>query len=461
MSQRYSVRSFTDQPVTSQQLLTVLNSAYGYLASGRVLPRIGDDYSLTLFSVNSSGSYIYTPETNSLAVWDAAVDKETIRAHDTGWPSNASEVLVIVWNQTKMGNQYFASGEAGCLTQNIHLVAVSQNLGTCIIGGIDSAGLRNDLMLPSTMIPILVMPLGYPTSPYPAATPEYSLMNGNLPPVQNSSKSFTDTLNSMNYAQAWPTEDLSLQEISNILWAAYGYSSTNHRTTPSAGNVYPLTIYMLDSTGTYRYLAESHSIVQIQGSDKRGEIAIICGNQSWVADAPEVFLVALDSSYNGGLIYDGGVLDHGYVEVGAGCVVQQILLESSAINLSANVVAKGFESWNATTAQTLRVTLNIPSSIVPLYILPVGHVTSPSPSSSPSSSPSPTPSPDSTPSLSPSPYPSPFATPSPTSSPGSTPTSFGFLEYSLIFAVPILIALIGLIFLAAKRKMRLKRLTSQ
>ena len=48
-----------------------------------------------------------------------------------------------------------------------------------------------------------------------------------------------------------------------------------------------------------------------------------------MADAPSIFVVTVDSSYNGGNTGDGGTLDHEYVEVDVGCVVQQILLESS------------------------------------------------------------------------------------------------------------------------------------
>lgn len=240
ISQRYSVRSYTNQPVTSQQLLTALAAAYGYSGANRVLPKIGDAYSLTVFSINSSGSYIYTPETNSMSVWDTAVNKETIRPRLTqSWENDANVVLVIVWDQTKMGNQYFAYAEAGCLVQNFYLAAVNSAIGTCCAQTFDSDGLRSDLKLPSTMVPLLIMPTGFPTSPYPAAAPDYSRMTGNLPSVQNSEKSFADALSDMNYAQTWSTQVVSLQELSQLLWAAYGYASTGHRTTPSWGGWYP------------------------------------------------------------------------------------------------------------------------------------------------------------------------------------------------------------------------------
>jgi hypothetical protein len=463
VSQRYSVRDYTDQPVTSQQLLTLLCTAYGYSGANRVLPKIGDAYSLTLFSINSSGSYIYTPETNSMSVWDTTVTKETISPRLTQtWENGANVVVVIVWNQTKMNNGYFAYAEAGYLVQNFYLAAVNSAIGTCCAQTFDSDGLRTDLKLPSTMIPLLIMPTGLPTSPYPAATPDYSRMTRNLPPVQNSEKSFTDALSAMNYAQTWSTQALSLQEQSQLLWAAYGYSSTGHRTTPSWGAWYPLIVYMSNATGTFRYSPENHSVTEVQAGDKRSIIATACGNQAWAANAPAIFLVAYNSSYN--TYYpEPGWYDFS-VEVDAGCVAQQILLESSAISLSASIVAKGFESWNGTTAQTLRNTLDIASSIVPLYIVPVGHaVPTPTPTPTPSSTPSPSPTPTSSPSPSPSPSTSPFPSSSPTTSPSSspspTPTSTPAIPEPpivLVIAVPALIAFVILSLFLLKRKIKVK-----
>ncbi len=348
------------------------------------------------------------------------MNKETIRPYDSDWPSNANVVLIIVWDQTRMNNEYFASAEAGCLVQNVHLAAITENLGTTCVGIISSSGLRSELGLPSTMIPILVMPLGYPTSPYdPEATPDYSRMTGNLPVAQTIGTSFTEALSKMNYAQAWSALDLSLQETSQLLWAAYGYSSTDHRTTPSAYGIYPLAIYMVNSTGAYRYIAESHSIAQIQTGDQRSSIATAFGSQIWAAGAPAIFLVSLDSAYNGGNIGDGGVLDHEFVEVDAGCVVQQILLEASAIGLEGNVVVDGLGDWNGDTAQTIRGILGLTSSIIPLYVMPVGRVSG-TPISTPTPTPIPTPTSTLTDGATASPSPSPYKSPS--SSPQATPT---------------------------------------
>jgi nitroreductase len=420
VSQRQSVRSFTAADVTYPQLLSVLRAAYGYADTGRVLPRVGSDYSLAVFAVNSTACYLYNPEANSVSLHDSSVNKETIRPHVSGWPSDASVVLVVVWNQTRMNNQYFASIEAGCLTQNVYLAAITQNLGTCCVGSISAEALRNDLKLPATETPILVMPLGCLTSAYPAATPDYSEMTGNLPLVQTNNKSLAEALDGLDYAQAWSEQSLSQQEISQLLWAGYGYSTTGHRTVPSAMDIYPLVIYVSNATGTYQYIVTNHSVNLVQSGDKRSAIAGACGSQMWAAEAPVIFLVALNSAGSTG---DGGALSHEWTLVDAGCVAQQVLLEASVVNLDANFVANGLETWNGSGAQALRSILNLAQAIIPLFIMPVGnrveHIVTPSPS--PTSTPSPTPTPTSTPTSTPTPTPT--STPSPTPTATSTPTS--------------------------------------
>lgn len=377
VSSRQSVRSFTIENVSSEQLLGVLRDAYGFASVNGSASQIESDYCLTVFAVNATGSYEYIPESSSLVGYSLSVNKETLRSHDEGWPSDASVVLVVVWNQTAMSNQYFASAEAGCLVQNVYLSAVSLSLGTCCVGGVDSAELRADLQLPSAMVPFLVMPLGYPSNPYPPSSPNFGLMTGNLPAVQYSTSSFEDALADMTLVQKWSAEYLPLVELSQLLWAAYGYTnvtsgSSYHRTTPSSFDVYPLIILVSNATGVYQYSPGNHSVSEVMQGDIRLEIANVTAGQAWVAEAPVVFVVVYDSSYNGGSTGDGGAVPHEFVEVDAGAVIQQVLLEASARNLTANIVSDGLDDWNGTGAEQLRSVLGLASSLIPLYVVPVG-----------------------------------------------------------------------------------------
>jgi len=378
ISRRQSVRSYTNESISNQQLLEVFWIAYGHLNGRRNLPQIGYDHALTIFAVNETGSYRYIPENNTLIVHDLSVNKETIRLHDQGWPSDASTVLIVVWNQTKMSNGYFASAEAGCLVQNVYLAAASLGLGTCCVGGISWQGLCSDLKLSSTMIPLLVMPLSHPAEPYPPASPNYDFMTGNLPLVQYSEMSLEGSIRNMLFTQAWSAENLSQQKLSQLLWAAYGYTNVTshdspyHRTTPSAYGIYPLVIFFSNATGIYQYLPENHSVTQILSGDKRFDIASACSGQVWAAKAPTMFLIVYNSSYNNGNTGDGGVVSHGFIEVDAGAVIQQLFLEASAWNLSANIVSDGLEEWNGTGAEQLRSIIGLASPLIPLYVVPVG-----------------------------------------------------------------------------------------
>ena len=374
VSRRQSMRRYTSENVSSQQLLDVLWAAYGLTNERKNVPHIGYDYSLLLFTVNGTGSYRYIPESNSLVIHDLNVNKEDLNPHygANNWPSGASEVLVIVWDENRMNNHYFASAETGCLIQNVHLAAASLDLGTCVVAGIDSEVLRNILTLTSTSHPLYVMPLGYPTSQYPSATPKYSSMNGNLPQVQNSELSFEDSVRGIVFTQEWSAEPLPLHELSQLLWAAYGYSSTNHRTTPSAYGIYPLIVYISNDSGVYRYLPEIHSVTEIVSGDKRFDIANTFLGQVWAADAPALFLIGYDSSYNNSNTGDGGFLPHLIMETNTGCVIQQLFLEASAWNLKANILSEGLDEWNGAGAQELRDILGLSTSIIPLYAIPVG-----------------------------------------------------------------------------------------
>ncbi|MCW4031436.1 MAG: nitroreductase family protein [Candidatus Bathyarchaeota archaeon] len=374
MSRRQSIRSYTSEDISSQQLLDVLWAAYGFTNERRNVPQIGYDYSLQLFTLNETASYRYIPESNLLAIHDLNVNKAALIPHygSNNWASSAKEVLVIVWDESRMNNHYFASAETGCLIQNVHLAAVSLNLGTCVVAGIDSEVLRNILSLNSTLNPLYVMPLGHIVGQYPLAIPKYSIMNGNLPQVQISDLSLEDSLRNIVFGQEWSTESLALQELSQLLWAAYGYSSTNHRTTPSAYGIYPLIVYVSNATGVYQYLPGNHSVTETLSGDKRFEIANTFSGQVWAADAPALFLVGYDSSYNNSDTGDGGFLPHLIMETNTGCVIQQLFLEAAAWNLKANILSGGLDEWNGTGTQELRNILGLSSSIIPLYALPIG-----------------------------------------------------------------------------------------
>ncbi len=74
-------------------------------------------------------------------------------------------------------------------------------------------------------------------------------------------------------ATDWSEKDLSLQELSDLLWAANGINrpDSGKKTAPSAMNAQDVDIYVFMKDGVYLYEAKSHSLAQVASSDLRSE----------------------------------------------------------------------------------------------------------------------------------------------------------------------------------------------
>jgi SagB-type dehydrogenase family enzyme len=76
---------------------------------------------------------------------------------------------------------------------------------------------------------------------------------------------------------------LSMETLSNLLWAAWGINRPDgHRTAPSARNLQDIDVYIAMDDGLYLYEAENHQLQKISSEDIRGAT----GNQDYVKDAP-------------------------------------------------------------------------------------------------------------------------------------------------------------------------------
>jgi len=91
------------------------------------------------------------------------------------------------------------------------------------------------------------------------------------------------------------SKELSLQEISELLWAANGVNraSDGKRTAPSAMNSQDVDVYAISKTGAYLYDAKNHSLNLVANGDLR---ALVAGGQAPFADAPLMLLLVSDIS---------------------------------------------------------------------------------------------------------------------------------------------------------------------
>jgi len=130
------------------------------------------------------------------------------------------------------------------------------------------------------------------------------------------------------------TKPLPLQELSNLLWAAYGINrpESGHRTVPSAMNWQEYDVYVVLKDGIYIYDAKLNSLIPVTSGDLR-EFA---GKQDFVKTAPVNLIYVSNSariSKSGDLTEDQKL----FTAVDAGFIAQNVYLYCASQGLVAVV----------------------------------------------------------------------------------------------------------------------------
>ncbi len=130
-------------------------------------------------------------------------------------------------------------------------------------------------------------------------------------------------------ASVFDEKKLSLQDLSDLLWAANGINRPDNgkRTAPSAMNSQDVDIYVCMPEGSYLYDAVKHALLLVSAGDHR---ALVAGRQENMAKAP-VFLVLVSdiSRFRG----DDDSLKMIWAAVDVGTVSQNIALFCSGTGL--------------------------------------------------------------------------------------------------------------------------------
>ena len=171
---------------------------------------------------------------------------------------------------------------------------------------------------------------------------------------------------------------ISEEQLSQILWAAYGVTSPNPddpgqrgglRTAPSAGALYPLEVYAIVgsvegiSPGVYRYISGGHIIERVVEGDVRNDIREAALGQSMVSQAPVSLFYSAVFERTTGRYGDNG---EKYVYIEAGHSAQNVYLQAEALGLGTCAIG-------ALTGGRVSEILKLPENEVPLYLLPVGY----------------------------------------------------------------------------------------
>ncbi|MDD3876495.1 MAG: SagB/ThcOx family dehydrogenase [Bacteroidales bacterium] len=153
-------------------------------------------------------------------------------------------------------------------------------------------------------------------------------------PVKTGGMPLMEALNLRQSLREFSGEPFSLQEISNLLWAANGYNrpDVEKRTAPTAMNNQEIDIYVSISSGIYLWDAKTNTLKAITAGDYRGDM----GRQNFVRNASLVLIYVADYSKMS-VILDQDRKDF-YSAVDVGFISQNVYLYAASRNLATVVL---------------------------------------------------------------------------------------------------------------------------
>lgn len=200
-------------------------------------------------------------------------------------------------------------------------------------------------------------------------TPSQSITIPLPPPTLSGSVSLEEALSKRRSIRSYSDMPLSLNEISQLLWAAQGITeSWGGRTAPSAGGLYPLEVYLAAgnvdklASGEYKYIPEGHKIELIKEGDIRSGLAKAALDQSWVREGSVVIVIAGVYQRTTQKYGDRGIR---YVDMEAGHAAQNVCLQATALGLGAVTVGAFYDDQVGNVLGSLK-------EETPLYLIPVG-----------------------------------------------------------------------------------------
>lgn len=348
---RMSVREFTGEDLSEEELATLCWAAYGATDGRRTVADLAASYGVVLYVLTPEGVFVYDSLNHSLIPFRRG-DHRWMGQYDT-----AAVKFALVWDRHACSDENVASAVIGEMGQNVYFAANALGLGTVTTAS-EVSQLRL-LGLPSHQVPKIIMPIGPPAQPYHFT---YQPLEGPLPPIQNSTMSLSAALKQRQDGLAWQG-NLTAEEQAHLVWAAYGYSyyldaqGKRHRTVPSSHGTYPLRLFAVNASGIYEYLPARHALVECRAGDQRPAVGE--ATRRFVAEAPLIIIPVLNTSR-----VDPRFLWPWYYEGGA--AAHTVLLEATALNLSAAVVS-------AINNSALQQVLGLRDSYRPLLVVPAGR----------------------------------------------------------------------------------------
>ena len=194
----------------------------------------------------------------------------------------------------------------------------------------------------------------------------------NLPePNLQSNFSLEQALKQRRSRRDFSDNPISLNQLSQVLWAAYGITKEPiYKTAPSAGAIYPMTIYVSTckvknmENGFYRYIPETHSLKLIDDNNYKKIIYKLGYRQNCLKNP--AFTILMAANFNK-IENRYGNKAKRYTFMEAGHISQNIYLQVESLGLG-TVAVGAFNEASMNKNLPVKAEENI------IYIMPIGNL---------------------------------------------------------------------------------------
>jgi SagB-type dehydrogenase family enzyme len=192
-------------------------------------------------------------------------------------------------------------------------------------------------------------------------------------PQTDGTTSLEKTIKTRRTIRSFTARQLTLEQFSQLLWAAYGITEDGgyKRAAASGGACYPMDIYAVVGkagvkamdAGVYHYEPMGHTVSLLLEGDLRVGLARASLGQMWMATPPLSLVICAEYAR---ITTRYGTRGVRYAMIEAGHIGQNIFLQAEALGLGAGIVGAYHDE------DVIRV-MTIPRSHEPLLIMPVGY----------------------------------------------------------------------------------------
>ncbi|MDE6227393.1 MAG: SagB/ThcOx family dehydrogenase [Muribaculaceae bacterium] len=181
-----------------------------------------------------------------------------------------------------------------------------------------------------------------------------------LTPETGKGVNVMQAFNQRRSTREFDSKELTLQDMSNLLWATMGINRQDNKlTAPSCRNLQEIRLFVITANGAYEYIPLSHSLHQVAEGDLRQMVA---GQQDFVTNAPVSLLMVADMDKFGNT--DSRSMTMAAID--AGIVTENACIAAAGLGL-ATVPRASMES------DKLRQALGLTETQIPLMNAPVGY----------------------------------------------------------------------------------------